>query len=81
MAQDLQHLLVVPNLLRACRVAIVGHLVRNFVKHLDEVHVHARVPLDESLEFLDDGDEGLRVFGHMLSYAIKILPVNAMVSW
>lgn len=59
--KDPQHVLVVPDLLRPRRIVDVRLLLRDLLEHHDEVHVDARVPLDERPELLDGRGEAALV--------------------
>lgn len=72
-------MLVVAQLRRAGGIILVGVLLRNFLEHLDEVHVHARRGLDEFLELLEDGHQLLGVFIGVLGYATHVLSVYTVV--
>lgn len=78
--QHVQHLPVVPDLLHPRRVLVVRRLLGYLVEHLLEVHVDARVGLDELPEVLEGGRELLRrVLGHVLGRPVQELAVDAVV--
>lgn len=72
-------MVVVANLLGARGVLVVGLLARDLLEHLHEVHVHARIALDEVLELLDGRRELGRVLVDVLRHAMDELAVHAVV--
>ena len=79
MVQRLQHVLVVAQLRRPRGIILVGMLLGDLFKHLDEVHVHAGCLLDEFLEFLEDGDELFGVLVCVFCHPAHVLSVHAVV--
>lgn len=75
-------MLIISHLLLARRITPVGMLAGDLVKHLHKVHVDARVPLNELLEFADRGREGLGLVGvDVGGYFVEVGMVDAVVGW
>jgi hypothetical protein len=81
MVEHVQHVVVVADLALAGRVLGVGRAARDLVPHLAEVHVDARVALDQVLKLLQDRDQLLaRVGVDMVDLVLEPLAVHAVVS-
>lgn len=78
--ENLEHVVVVPDLRLARRVVLIRRLGRDLIPHLGEVHVDARVALDHLLELAQHGDELLlSMLVNMINCFTQPLPVNAVV--
>nr|POE59281.1 hypothetical protein CFP56_24550 [Quercus suber] len=79
--QHLEHVVVVADLLVAGGVLVVGVLDGHLVEHGVEVHVDARVVLDELLEVLEHRRELFGVLLGILDLFAQPLLVDAVVCW
>jgi hypothetical protein len=79
--QDLEHVLVVTNLLAAGRVFGVVVLVRDLLEHGCKVHVDSRGALNEVLELLEDWIQRLLGVVSFLYLLAQPLCVCTTISW
>lgn len=77
--QDREHVSVVPDLFVAGGVLLVGPLVGDLVPHLREEHADPRVRLDKVFEFLQYGDEPLRILVDVVGLLLQPLLMYATV--
>jgi len=77
--QDLQHVLVIADLLAAGGISLVDVLVGNFFEHGGEVHVDSGSTLDEFLELLKNRDQRLLVLLGVIYLLAEPLVVCAVV--
>jgi len=77
--EDLEHVLVVTNLLASSGIPLVDVLVGNFLEHGSEVHVHSGCALNELLEFLKDRNQRLLVLVGVLHLLTKPLVVSTVI--
>jgi hypothetical protein len=71
--------MIVADLTAAGWVLVVRRLFGDLIEHLNEVHVDARVALDELLKLLQHGDKLFRVLIDMLDGALQPLAVDVAV--
>lgn len=79
--QNLEHLVIVLDLLSTGWITAIRMLLRNLVKHLGEVHVDTRGAFYELFEFLKRGCELLGILGYMFGYSIQKFAMDTMVRW
>jgi hypothetical protein len=81
MVQNLEHVVIIPDLGLPCRIVLVRGLARNLVPHLGEVHVDAWVVFDHLLELAQHRDKFLLpMFVDVVNCATEPLTMDTVVS-
>lgn len=76
--EHLQHVVIVADLALACRVPVVGRSAGNLLPHLAEIHVDARIALDQLLELLQDRNQFLGVGVNAVHLVLEPLRVHTI---
>lgn len=79
MVEDLEHVMVVTDLLATGRISAVDVLVGDLFEHGSEVHVDSGVAFNELLEFLENRNQWLLVLVSVLHLLTEPLVVRAVI--